>query len=113
MEKRDRLYLQHINDAVDKIIAFTRGKTLRDFESDDLLQGAVIHQLLIIGEAANHVSDEFQVLHPEFDWQGMIGMRNKLIHDYFRASIDEVWKTVQDDIPELKKLLEIFFNNVT
>jgi len=106
MEKRDSLYIRHIHDAVEKILAFTQGKTLPEFASDEMLQSAVIHQLLIIGEAANKVSNEFQMKNSQLDWRGMIGMRNKLIHDYFHVSIDELWKTVKDDIPELKKLIE-------
>jgi uncharacterized protein with HEPN domain len=86
MEKRDRLYIKHIHDAADRISTFTSRVTFEDFKVNEMLQSAVIHQLLVIGEAANKVSDEFQQAHPELNWRGMIGMRNKLIHDYFHAS---------------------------
>jgi len=36
----------------------------------------------------------------------MSGMRDKLIHDYFGVDVDVVWKTVNDDIPYLKSLIE-------
>lgn len=94
MEKRDRLYLQHISDAVQKILAFTNDVTFIDFEKDELRQGAVIHQFLILGEAATKVSVDFREARPNWPWRGMISMRNKLIHDYFHVSLDEVWKTI-------------------
>ena len=106
MEKRDRLYLQHISDAVEKILGFTEGVEFEDFEKAELLQGAVIHQFLIIGEAANKVSDEFRDAHPDWPWRGMISMRNKLIHDYFQISLEEVWKTLHENLPEIKNLLQ-------
>lgn len=33
-------------------------------------------------------------------------MRDKLIHDYFGVDVDVVWKTVNEDIPYLKSLIE-------
>ena len=35
----------------------------------------------------------------------MAGMRDKLIHGYFGVDLESVWKTVQEDIPFLKKEL--------
>jgi len=69
-------------------------------------RGAVIHQFLIIAEAANKVSREYQHSRPGIPWRGMTGMRNKLIHDYFRVDADEIWKTICDDPPALKRMLE-------
>jgi hypothetical protein len=36
-----------------------------------------------IGEAAAHVSAAFRKQHPEVPWQNVVGMRHKVIHDYF------------------------------
>jgi uncharacterized protein with HEPN domain len=33
-------------------------------------------------------------------------MKNKLIHDYFGVNIEVVWKTVKNDVPFLKELIE-------
>lgn len=33
-------------------------------------------------------------------------MRDKLIHEYGDVDLDEVWKTVRSDIPQLVKQLE-------
>lgn len=33
----------------------------------------------------------------------MIGMRNKIAHDYGDIDIAEIWRTARRDIPELKK----------
>ena len=62
--------------------------------------------LEVIGEAAGKISDELKAAHPEIPWHEMVGMRNRLIHEYFRISLQTVWDTVQKDLPELIDRLE-------
>lgn len=76
-----------------------------EFLNDLKTQSAVLHQLLIIGEAAKRLSGAFRSAHPEVPWKTMAGMRDKLIHEYDDADMDEVWNTVTTDIPHLLKLL--------
>jgi uncharacterized protein with HEPN domain len=57
--------------------------------------------LQIIGEAAGRVSDTTRSQHPEVSWHEMIGMRHRLVHDYFRIDLGKVWDTIENDIPAL------------
>jgi len=68
-----------------------------------LLQDGVVRQMEIIGEAARNVSKDLQNAHPEFPWGKMIGIRNILIHAYFRVDLFIVWDTAQSDLPLLKQ----------
>ena len=36
----------------------------------------------------------------------MAGMRDKLVHEYWGIDLETVWKTLKEDIPPLKPLLE-------
>jgi len=36
----------------------------------------------------------------------MAGMRDKMIHEYQRIDFDILWKTVKDDIPLVKLMLQ-------
>lgn len=60
----------------------------------------------IIGEAAQHLPKEFKARHPAVPWRKIAATRNKIIHEYFGLKLDVIWKTVQNDLPELKKQLE-------
>lgn len=71
-----------------------------------MLQGAVIYKLLIIGEAARAISRDFKDAHPGVPWILIIGMRNKLIHEYMATDVEIVWEAASKDIAELKQTLE-------
>jgi uncharacterized protein with HEPN domain len=36
----------------------------------------------------------------------MIGIRNKIIHEYFNVNYAIVWDTIKDDLPGLKKSIK-------
>jgi len=78
----------------------------RAFLKDAKTQSAILHQLLILGEAVKRLSENFRAKHPEIPWTKIAGMRDKLIHEYDAADLDEVWKTVTKDIPPLIVFLE-------
>ena len=37
--------------------------------------------------------------------QNIIGMRNKIAHEYFGVDIEIIWETIQESLPELKKAM--------
>ncbi|MEM3676907.1 MAG: DUF86 domain-containing protein [Candidatus Bathyarchaeia archaeon] len=67
---------------------------------------AVIRAIEVIGEAVKKVSISVRKRYPEIPWKDMAGMRDKLIHEYFSVNLRRVWKTVKEDIPDLKHLFE-------
>ena len=79
--------------------------TENEFLSNSMAHDAVVRQIEIIGEAARNVSDEFQEKHSAIPWLKMIGIRNKIIHEYFNVNYAIVWDTIRDDLPNLKKAI--------
>jgi uncharacterized protein with HEPN domain len=78
------------------------------FDADDNLQLATTHLLQIIGEAAGRVSVAARIDHPDIDWPKIVGMRNRIVHDYRRIDLAVVWETATLDIPKLVLALEAF-----
>ncbi len=101
MERDDSVYLRHVLDASGRILEYLERVDRVQFEANHQLQDAVIRQLEIIGEAVKHVSRGMRSMHPEIRWQGVGGMRDKLIHGYFGVDLEMVWFTAQNDIPVL------------
>ena len=71
------------------------------FESDWVLQNAVIRELEILGEAAGRVSTQFVADHAEIPWKEITGIRHKLIHDYFEVDVAIVWTTATVNVPRV------------
>ena len=55
----------------------------------------------MIGESVRRLSTEFRERHSKIPWQQIAGMRNILIHQYDAVDLDEVWKTLEIDLPKL------------
>ena len=103
--RSDRERLLDILDAIARVERYaTRGR--RAFENDELIQAWIVQHLQIIGEAASKISDEMQSAHPEIPWANIVAMRNIIVHDYFGVDRDEVWSTVEFDLPSLKRQVE-------
>lgn len=104
--KDDLAYIEHIKEAISKIIKYTQNLTREEFEENSMVQDAVIRNIEIIGEATKNISSEMTFSYDNIPWKEMAGMRDKLIHDYMGVEIDVVWKTIELDIPFLDKLLK-------
>ena len=102
----DEVYVRHILESIAAIEEYLVGGTREMLEHDRRTKAAIVRELEIIGEAATHLSPEFQAVHPDVPVDKMIGMRNKLIHEYFGVDLDVVWKTAVEDLPVLKPSLE-------
>jgi uncharacterized protein with HEPN domain len=76
------------------------------FLADSLLQDATIRCVEVIGEAAGRVSDVYRDARPEVSWAEIVGMRNRLAHEYARVNLAEVWRTASEDCPALVVQLE-------
>ena len=97
----DRERLRDILEAIERIERYT-SKGREEFMQDELIQTWVVHHIQIIGEAARKLSEETRSEHDEVPWPAIIAMRNILVHDYFSVDIDEVWSTIERDLPPLK-----------
>jgi len=102
--KDDRVYLEHIRDAINDIIEYTQSG--RDaFFADRMRQDATIRKLEVIGQAVKHLSDGCKSRRPEIPWKQIAGMRDKVIHDYFGVNLDIVWGVVAQELPKLQRAI--------
>ena len=105
-EQRDLAYLWDMREEARQIAAFLKGIPYAKFVQNKMVRYAVERSLMIIGEAANHVSDEFQDAHPEIAWRQIIGQRNVLAHEYGDIKVDRIWSAAAISVPLLLKELE-------
>lgn len=102
---RDEAALFDIERALRLISDFTVDTDSLAFFEDLKTQSAVLHQLLVLGEAVKRLSPEFREAHPSIPWVLIAGMRDNLIHEYDSVDLDEVWRTAKHDVPALLQSL--------
>ncbi|MCX6718732.1 MAG: DUF86 domain-containing protein [Candidatus Staskawiczbacteria bacterium] len=96
-------YILDIYNSIEEIEKFVEGFSFEEFQNDKKTIYAVVRAIEIIGEATKNVPTSIKKINSEIKWAKVKGMRNKLIHEYFGVNIKVVWKTIKEDIPELKE----------
>jgi uncharacterized protein with HEPN domain len=102
-------YLEHMGEATKLAIEFLQVMSKDEFLEDKRTQQAVIFNLIVLGEAATKILNdypEFARRHDSVPWTSMKGMRNRIAHGYFDIDLEIVWETVQRSLPALRKSLE-------
>ena len=107
MSPRDwRNRVQDILDAISEIQKFTHGMSYKTFKEDTKAIRAVEMNFIIIGEAANQISEDVEEKYPAIPWNLMRAMRNRIVHAYFNVDEKLMWDTVQNDLPPLIPMLK-------
>jgi len=101
MVKDDLRYVGHMVDCARRIQLHLAGKDRAAFDADEVLRLAVIHLIQTIGEAARLVSADFQQQHPAVPWPAIVGMRNRIVHDYLNVDFDIAWEVAARDLSPL------------
>jgi len=102
----DRVRLIHILEAIRELEANARNISEEQLDSDAMLRYGVVKLIEVIGEAANMLTKELRLAYPEVPWSLVIGMRHRLVHDYFRIDTAIVCEVVQEHIQALKPQIE-------
>ncbi|MEA5452245.1 DUF86 domain-containing protein [Leptolyngbya sp. CCNP1308] len=103
---RDRQWIVDMLQAAREILSFAEGFDRAALESDRRTCSAILYEIIVIGEAANRLSDEYRAGHGHIPWQSIVGMRNILAHQYDQVDAEIIWDAVSIDVPELITMLE-------
>ena len=104
MSKRHwRLFAEDILECVEKLESYVKGVTFEEFKSDSRTADAVVRNLEIIGEAAKYIPDEVRKRYSRVDWKAVVGLRNRIIHEYFGVDLEVIWRIIEKDVPILRE----------
>ena len=98
-----RDYLKDILDNIDHIQHFIEGVDPTSFATNWQQHYAVLHALLIIGEAARHIPVPMRRRYRNVPWRRIVGLRNVVVHEYFGVKLPRIWDIIQKDLPELRE----------
>lgn len=103
-EERNKERLLHIVDAIEKIDRYTGSLSLDEFLNDSKCNEAALFQLSVIGEAIAHVNPRILEKHP-YPWHMVRAQRNVIAHEYFGIRMEMIWNVIQNNLPELKAMI--------
>jgi len=89
--ERDMSYLWDMRKYALEIQEIIKDVPHTKFIGNKTIRYAIERLLLIVGEAANHVSQGFQENHSEIEWAQIIGLRNILAHEYGEVKMDKIY----------------------
>jgi uncharacterized protein with HEPN domain len=104
-DRPDDLLVADIWESLGSIREYVEGITEDGFAADNKTVDAVVRNLEIVGEAANRLSDDFKRAHAEIEWKKIVGLRHRIVHEYFGVDVAIIWRIVQHDLPRLRELL--------
>ena len=107
-ENKLPVYITQMLDAATTACSYVEGFDKDDFLADQRTQQAVMLNVLIIGEVATKVAQnypEFAAANPHVPWSSMRNMRNRIAHGYFDIDFEVVWETVSLSLPPLIEAL--------
>jgi uncharacterized protein with HEPN domain len=113
MSKRPvSLLIEDICEAIEKVELYTEKLTLELFRDDTKTVDAVVRNLEIIGEAASRLPYDFKQKYSEITWNKIIGLRHRIVHEYFGVDIGIVWQIIKKDFPAFKIALFSICDNL-
>ena len=98
-DARDRL--EDILHAIEEI-----DRRLDEELPDDALHDALCFHLVVIGEAVKHLDPATSQQAPEVPWQRIAGLRDMIVHEYFRIELARIRDIVERDVPPLRHAVE-------
>jgi len=72
----------------------------------------VLRNLQTMAESTQRLSDSLRATQPQIPWREIAAFRNILVHVYLGIDLDEVWKIMQRDVPDLKRAIEDMLEDI-
>ncbi len=107
---RDKGRLEHIVEAIGRILDFMADKTFEEISKDKLEYYGIVKCIEIVGEATYKLSSQFKIAHPETPWDNIEKMRHVLVHDYYQIDENEVRYVIEDDLRPLQEQINRYIS---
>ncbi|MDN5758100.1 MAG: DUF86 domain-containing protein [Tomitella sp.] len=101
--------LADILSAIDRCSAYREALDDPAEPTARMAYDAVLHNLMVIGEAANAMREDLANVVPGTEWNSIIGLRNIIAHAYFQVQPDVIIDVIDTNLDplatEIRRLL--------
>ncbi|QGN32122.1 DUF86 domain-containing protein [Microlunatus sp. Gsoil 973] len=99
MSRTDAERLADIRAAISRCVAYR--DHLDSAELGSMADDAVLPNLAVVGEAVKSLPEEFKLEHAGTPWASIAGLRNVVVHEYFRVDPEMIRDIVDHQLAPL------------
>ena len=112
MDDKTLLRVDSLLKHIDKVLNDVDGLTIKELQSHDLLLRATCFSVAQIGEMMNQLEEVLSDRYWNLPWVPARRMRNVIVHDYSGTDVEQVYSTIRNDLPDLKKAFLVVRNDI-
>ena len=106
-KKNNKYYIDKILVDLDFLIKHTKNITKEEFDKNELLLDSIMFRFIQISEHIKKLTTQFRNEHSNIPWKDIIGLRNRIVHEYGNVDLEIIYDTVKEDIYEIQKLFNL------
>ncbi len=103
MQHRDRVVLDKIFSEADIALGMLKEISFEEFNANEMLKRAICMTVINIGELVKSLTDEIRQKETSVPWRAIAGFRDIAAHKYQTLHMEDVYRTVTLEFPELKE----------
>ena len=104
MSRSDQERFTDIIDAVKRCEQYAPHLNSQDHSA--MGYDAILRNLAVIGEAVRALSSQTRARNPDVPWAAIAGLRNVVVHEYFRINPELIPDIVENQLTPLKDQLQ-------
>lgn len=106
MKREIKLFLEDIIEQIKLIENSINGIKKEEFLNNKELQDATVRRLEIIGEATKNIPENLRKKYSGIEWKKITGIRDIIIHTYFKLDLDLIWEVIKNKLLDLKEKIK-------
>lgn len=105
-KKDNEYYIKNVLVDLNFLIKHTKDLTKSEFEQDEVLLDSIMFRFIQISEHIKKLSIQFKTTHKQIPWNNIIGLRNRIVHEYGKVDLNIIYNVVKNDIYVIHNLFE-------
>ena len=97
--------------ALDRCLRFRPHLDSGDNTTSDMALDAILRNLAVVGEAAKMLSEQTRALFSSTPWHSIAGLRNIVVHEYFRIDNKIILDVVDSEVTPLVVALRSYLSS--
>ena len=106
MKEKTKATLMKMSNYCNKIFEYIKDMDFVSFSQDTKTVEACVFNLSQIGELVQYLDPDFLTITHQINWQGVKGLRNRIVHDYDGIKINTIWQLINEDLHELLHVVD-------